>query len=186
MQKLYTKVVNGTRRIEPRNKIIINLYNRCIYCPTEDVLLEHGWVEYTPENIADTQTEETIEDDLSLIKESLKDDLLNHDSSSHVNIFYINGDRLWFNKTTRSNLIQRFNAEKYEGVELTKLWYNNIEYNLSVDTAIDMLYKLESYAAKCYDTTQKHLSNIDKLEDINEAKDYNYYSDYPTPLHFDI
>lgn len=186
MQKLYTKVINGVRHIEPRNKIVIHLHNRKIYCPTEKRLFEQGWVEYTPENIADTQTEETVGDDLFLIKESLKDDLLKHDSSNRVNIFYINGDHLWFNKTTRANLIQRFNAEKYEGIESTKLWYNNIEYNLSVDTAINMLYKLEAYAAKCYDATQNHLSNIDKLEDINEAKEYNCYSDYPTPLHFDI
>ena len=47
-----------------------------------------------------------------------------------------------------------------------------------------MLYALEFYASTCYDNTQRHISNVNKLENINEVKDYDYKSGYPEKLKF--
>ena len=47
-----------------------------------------------------------------------------------------------------------------------------------------MLYLIEAYASQCYDNTQKHLSNISKLETLEEVKNYDYKIGYPQPLQF--
>jgi hypothetical protein len=47
-----------------------------------------------------------------------------------------------------------------------------------------MLYTIEIYASKCYDNTQKHLAEIQKIETLEELKNYDYKSGYPEYLRF--
>jgi hypothetical protein len=47
-----------------------------------------------------------------------------------------------------------------------------------------MLYTIEIYASQCYDNTQKHLAEVDKLEVIDEINNYNYRTGYPEKLKF--
>lgn len=178
-QKLYTKTINNIKYIEPRNNIILSILNRKIYNPSEELLFKHGWVEYI-------ENDDVIIDELQAAKHEIKSQIIEHDTSIHVNIFYINGEPLWFDKTMRNNLMQRFNAEKHEGLENTKIWYNDIEYELSIDIAINILYKLEVYAAKCFDTTQTHLNNIEEMDDVECVKNYDFYAGYPVPIQFNI
>jgi hypothetical protein len=49
---------------------------------------------------------------------------------------------------------------------------------------MQMLYALEVYASECYDNTQLHLSNIDKLETLEEIAEYDYKVGYPKKLQF--
>lgn len=47
-----------------------------------------------------------------------------------------------------------------------------------------MLYAIEVYASQCYDNTQYHLANVEKLETLDEIMEYNYMSGYPEKLEF--
>ena len=47
-----------------------------------------------------------------------------------------------------------------------------------------MLYSIELYASACYDNTQKHKANIDKLETIEDVEAYDFTTDYPEYLNF--
>lgn len=47
-----------------------------------------------------------------------------------------------------------------------------------------MLYAIEVYASKCYDNTQKHLANVEKLETLEEIIEYDYHTGYPEKLNF--
>lgn len=47
-----------------------------------------------------------------------------------------------------------------------------------------MLYALEVYASECYDNTQAHLANVDKIETLDAVLEYNYTVGYPDKLHF--
>ena len=78
----------------------------------------------------------------------------------------------------------RFQAEQASVKTETTLWYNDMEFTLSLSEAIDMLYALEVYASACYDNTQRHISNVNKLENIDEIKDYDYKLGYPEKLKF--
>lgn len=107
-----------------------------------------------------------------------------YDTSSNVNEFTYQGDKLWLSKDTRSNLIMRLNAEKASSVEETTLWFNNKKYILNVDDAINMLNALEIYASKCYDCTAQHKANVLNLSDIKGIEEYDYTAGYPEKLVF--
>lgn len=122
----------------------------------------------------------TIED----AKREMKDTITRYDSSNEVNIFYIQGLEVWLDKATRTGLKLRFEAEAAAGQTETILWYNNMQFPLTVEMAIQMLYAIELYASACYDNTQKHLATIAGLETIEEVDNYDYTTGYPDKLNF--
>ena len=78
----------------------------------------------------------------------------------------------------------RFESELARGKKETTLWYNNYQFSLNLDDAVEMLYSIEEYASMCYDNTQLHLSNISKLDIIEEIENYDFRQGYPEKLYF--
>lgn len=162
-------------KIKTAKQIIIHKDGKQIINPTEEMILANGWVEY----IAPVY-EKTIED----YKRDKKDEILHFDSSEEVNIFYIQGLPVWLDKTTRAGLKLRFEAEIAVGKTDTVLWYNGMQFPLSLEQAIQMLYAIEVYASACYDNTQKHLTAVDILETVEDIENYDYRIGYPEKLEF--
>lgn len=162
-------------KIKTAKQIIIRKDGKQIINPTEEMVLANGWVEYVA-----PVYEKTIED----YKRDKKDEILHFDSSEEVNIFYIQGLPVWLDKATRAGLKLRFEAEIAMGKTDTVLWYNGIQFPLSLEQAIQMLYAIEVYASACYDNTQKHLTAIDNFETIEEIDLYDYLVGYPDKLEF--
>ena len=124
---------------------------------------------------------------VQLLKDKLKEQILRYDSSEHVNSFTIADVKLWIDKATRVGLKLRFEAEKRLGKTETTLWQNGMQFPLPLEgdiTALDMLDGIELYASACYDTTQRHLAEVDKLETVDEVMAYDYASGYPQKLVF--
>lgn len=192
MNTLYTKEIDGRMVIKPRRNIILNVVksipvspdsdeteevNMQTFNPTHEMLIEDGWELYvTPE-----PTEEELFNDAKRQKIL---EINNYDSSDEINIFYIQGLPVWLDKATRAGLKLRFEAELAIGKTDTTLWYDNMQFPLSLENAMHMLYAIEVYASACYDNTQLHLSNVDKLETIDEIKNYDYIKGYPEKLNF--
>lgn len=156
-----------------RNQIIVHKNGKQIINPTEEMLLEDGWIEYVIPTY-----EPTIED----YRRDKKREIEMYDASDDVNIFYINGVPVWLDKATRAGLKLRFEAEKVMLKEYTTLWYNNQEFILPLDSAIQMLYAIEVYASECYDNTQRHIAEISKLETKEEIEMYDFRIGYPEKL----
>ena len=175
MNKLYTK----GDLIKSRNQIIINIDDRQIINPSNEMLINDGWVEYIPEQL-------TEEDIFNQNKQNLYNDIMNYDSSDNVNMFFIGELPMWLDKNTRAGLLLRFQAEKASGLNSTTLWYNGMQFPLGVDMAIEMLYAIELYASACYDNTQMHISNILKLTTNKEIEEYDYKVGYPEKLYFSM
>lgn len=117
-------------------------------------------------------------------KREMTDKINRYDSSSSVNIFYIQGLEVWLDKATRTGLKLRFEAEMAMGQTETTLWYNNMQFPLTVENAIKMLYAIELYASACYDRTQAHLAAVNALEDVETIDTYDYKAGYPEKLNF--
>ena len=167
-------VIKGQRTIKDKdgNDKVINTNT---FNPTEEMILANGWEEYiTP------IYEPTIED---YRRDKIRE-IERYDSSDDVNIFYIQGLPVWLDKATRAGLKLRFEAELAMKEENTTLWYGNQSFTLQLNMAIQMLYAIEVYASKCYDNTQKHLANVDKLETLEEIIEYDYHTGYPEKLNF--
>ena len=162
-------------KIKTAKQIIIRKDGKQIINPTEEMILANGWVEY----IAPVY-EKTIED----YRREKKDEILHFDSSEEVNTFYIQGLPVWLDKETRAGLKLRFEAEISKGKTDTVVWYNGMQFPLSLEQAIQMLYAIEVYASACYDNTQKHLTTVDILETIEDIENYDYRTGYPDKLRF--
>lgn len=148
--------------------------NTNTYNPTEEMILADGWVEY----------EEPKVDELVLAKQKATRAIERYDSSDEVNAFYMQGQPMWLDKSTRAGLMLRFQAEQSVGKVETTLWCGSTMYTLSITDALNMLMALELYASECYDVTQSHIANINKLQTIEELEQYNFRIGYPEKLSF--
>lgn len=163
--------------ILPVSRIIIYTENSQIFNPTEEMLLNDGWVEYV-------KPEPSTEEVLEKAKNSKIEEILAYDSSDEVNIFYISGMPVWMDKATRAGLKLRFEAELESAKTETILWYEGHQFPLNLDVAMKMLYAIEIYASACYDNTQHHLANVAALSTSAEVDNYDYRTGYPEKLQF--
>ena len=169
-------VLHGTRTIKDKDGKEKEVKTQIIN-PKEEMLLADGWVEYvTPE-----PTEEEL---LSRAKRNKVREIEAYDTSSEVNCFYMQGQPMWLDKSTRAGLMLRFQAEQSMGKTETTLWYGSVMYTLLIDSAMAMLMALEVYASQCYDNTQRHLAEVNALETIEAIESYDYRVGYPEKLEF--
>lgn len=133
--------------------------------------------------------EEYINGEVTLEKviEARKEELSLYDSSEAINSLVVNGKQMWFDKTTRACIAYSMQVEKEQGADMTTLYDNDgVAYKLPIDTALDMFAQLEMYAKACYNKTQEHKAEIDKLTSIESALSYNIKTGYPEKLEFNI
>lgn len=177
--KLYEKIINGKKHCKPVNKITIIKDGMQTFNPTEEMLFADGWVEHIPEVY-----EPTEEELLNREKERKINEILEYDSSTEVNEFFLGETSIWLDKATRAGLKLRFEAEISLGKDNTSLWYNNVQYSLGLNKAMQMLLAIELYASECYDNTQLHVANVSKIATMDELKEYDYRVGYPEKLRF--
>jgi hypothetical protein len=152
-----------------------------IFNPTEEMILEDGWVEYISTVNIPTPTDEEI---LERYRSDKIEDIIKYDASSEVNEFFLGETSIWLDKATRAGLKLRFEAEISLGKDTTTLWYDNIQYSLGLNKATQMLLAIELYASACYDNTQAHVANVKALENIEDIKNYDHRAGYPEKLRF--
>lgn len=171
-------VLHVTKTIKDKNgndkEVKVQVIN-----PAEEMLLEHGWVEYII-----PVYEPTEEEIFNIEKEHIKKEILIYDASPEVNEFYVNGESIWLDKATRTGLLLRLQSEQILGDTETTLWYGTKKFVLPIDIAQMMLHQVEKYASQCYDNTQMHLANIEEITDIDELRHYDYTTGYPEKLNF--
>ena len=102
-----------------------------IFNPTEETLLEHGWVEY----VEPAPVEPTEEELLNMAKESAKREIEIYDSSDEVNSFYMQDQQMWLDKATRAGLMLRLQAEQTTGKVNTTLWYEGHQFEIPMEQA---------------------------------------------------
>lgn len=191
MNTLFTKTINDSTVVKSRKNIVVNRQDNIMnpdtgemetvylqtFNPTDEILFADGWELYIPP----VPTEEQI---LANAKKDKKNDINSYDSSSAINEFYIQDVPVWLDKATRAGLKLRFEAEIAMGKTETALWYNNMQFPLELNLAMQMLYAIEIYASECYDNTQLHLANVDKIETLDAVLEYDYTVGYPEKLRF--
>ena len=173
--KKYAKIIDGREVIKSANEIVVHKNGQQTINPSEKQILADGWVEYIePEYVP------TLEE----IKSRKVDEILAYDSSQAVNEFSMGGLPIWLDKATRAGLLLRFEAEAKAGRTSTTLWYNGLPFTLPLTYAQEILIALELYASACYDNTQSHIAEVQKLESKEAVETYDYTTGYPSKLLF--
>ena len=176
MNELYIKEIDGQLVTRHINDIVVIKDGMRIFNPSVELVLEDGWAVYEQPEPEDIH--------INNLRQQRIDDLIRWDSSDNVNIFYLGEMPIWLDKATRVGLMLRFQSENALGKEQTTLWYDGIPVVLQLEDAIKMLYAIELYASACYDNTQKHYSNILKLNTEHDILNYDIRVGYPEKLTF--
>lgn len=177
---IYIKKIDGRTVIKNRNQIVVLKNGMQTINPPHEMLIDDGWKEYIPPTPAEPTEEELLE----RAKRRKVSEIHEYGESDAVDEFSVNGIDMWLDKATRAGLMLRFQAEQAAGAYSTTLWHNGIQFPLPLGSAIQMLYALEIYASKCYDNTQRHMSEVQKLNTIEEVESYDYTTGYPEKLTF--
>lgn len=186
--KLYEKIIDGVMHCKPASRIVLIKDDMQIFNPTEEMLLEEGWIEH----VSTLDPEPTEKDLLEEAKLNKILELEDYDSSSEVNICYITlGDfemPYWADKTERSSLKTAVQNCISLGRELYRLDLRDkgVSMNISCEALLQMLAALEVYAVDCYNKTTDHIFAIKALETIEEVEAYDFTIGYPEKLRFNI
>ena len=112
--------------------------------------------------------------------------ILDYDTSSDVNGFVLNGNKVWLDKGTRVGLMNSTTIAKSVGQKTTTLWLGSMKLVVDCDKAIQLLSALEMYALECFNVTASHKQAVSKLTTIEEVEDYDYKAGYPKMLEMSI
>ncbi len=123
---------------------------------------------------------------INVIKKYLLSLQKEYDSSFEVNCFILSGKKVWLDKSTRVGLFNLLTMEKASNTEIITLWFNTIPIEIEINKAITLLTAVEKYAKQCYDNTQKHYAEINKLNSIEDCLQYDITAGYPVILNIQI
>ena len=108
------------------------------------------------------------------------------DTSSAVNGFMLNGQRVWLDKATRVGLMNSTSIAKAMGQPTTTLWLGDMKLVVECDKAIQLLSALEMYALECFNVTAAHKKAIAEMSTVESVLAYDYTAGYPEMLEMRI
>lgn len=109
-----------------------------------------------------------------------------HDTSSAVNGFILNGQRVWLDKATRVGLMNSTTIAKAMGQATTTLWLSDVKLVVECDKAIQLLSALEMYALECFNVTAAHKKAVAEMSTVESVLGYDYTADYPKMLEMSV
>ena len=124
----------------------------------------------------------TEADVLNSAKESVLAAVETYDTSSAVNGFILNGQRVWLDKATRVGLMNSTSIAKAMGQSTTTLWLGEVKLVVECDKAIQLLSALEMYALECFNVTAAHKKAVAEMSTVEEVLGYDYKAGYPEML----
>lgn len=112
--------------------------------------------------------------------------ILAYDTSSDVNGFMLNGNKVWLDKGTRVGLMNSIQITRDMGQDTTTLWFDGYKLEVRCDMAIMLLSSLEMYALECFNVTAAHKKAVSELTTIDEVEAYDYKNGYPKQLDINL
>lgn len=109
-----------------------------------------------------------------------------HDTSSAVNGFILNGQRVWLDKATRVGLMNSTSIAKAMGQPTTTLWLGDAKLVVECDKAIQLLSALEMYALECFNVTAAHKKAVAEMSTVESVLGYDYKAGYPKVLEMSV
>lgn len=102
-----------------------------------------------------------------------------YDTSSAVNAFILNGQKVWLDKATRVGLMNSTTIAKAMGQTTTTLWMGDAKLVVDCDKAIQLLSALEMYALECFNITAAHKKAVTEMTTLEDVLGYDYTGGYP-------
>ena len=152
----------------------------CNQCKTRAAyLMNLGEKEY---DLVSEEWQERCKATLEKAKKEKLASILAYDTSSDVNGFMLNGNKVWLDKETRVGLMNSTQITRDMGQDTTTLWFDGYKLEVRCDMAIMLLSSLEMYALECFNVTAAHKKAVSELTTIEEVDAYDYKTGYPKQL----
>lgn len=152
----------------------------CNQCKTRAAyLMNLGEKEY---DLVSEEWQERCKATLEKAKKEKLAAILAYDTSSDVNGFMLNGNKVWLDKETRVGLMNSTRITRDMGQDTTTLWFDGYKLEVRCDMAIMLLSSLEMYALECFNVTAAHKKAVSELTTIEEVETYDYKTGYPKQL----
>lgn len=156
----------------------------CNQCKTRAAyLMNLGEKEY---DLVSEEWQERCKATLEKAKKEKLAAILAYDTSSDVNGFMLNGNKVWLDKETRVGLMNSTQITRDMGHDTTTLWFDGYKLEVKCDMAIMLLSSLEMYALECFNVTAAHKKAVSELTTIEEVEAYDYKTGYPKQLNIDL
>lgn len=168
------RYINDKNEFAPSNIVIDGIL---VMNPTEEQLIAAGYHKYVA-------PEKTLDD----YKNDKMQEIMSYDSSDTVNNITIrHGDKeidYWLDMAQRAKLKVSIQTMKDLGHTTYRLDIRDkgISIDANVDALITNINKMEEYATLCYRATTDHLNAVKALTTVDDVKNYNYKTGYPTKL----
>lgn len=128
----------------------------------------------------------TEADVLNSAKASVLADIEAYDTSTAVNGFILNRQRVWLDKATRVGLMNSTTIAKAMGQATTTLWLGDAKLVVECDKAIQLLSALEMYALECFNVTAAHKKAVSEMSTVESVLRYDYTAGYPEVLTMNV
>lgn len=152
----------------------------CNQCKTRAAyLMNLGEKEY---DLVSEEWQERCKATLEKAKKEKLAAILAYDTSSDVNGFMLNGNKVWLDKETRVGLMNSTQITRDMGQDTTTMWFDGYKLEVRCDMAIMLLSSLEMYALECFNVTAAHKKAVSELTTIDEVEAYDYKTGYPKQL----
>ena len=156
----------------------------CNQCKTRAAyLMNLGEKEY---DLVSEEWRERCKATLEKAKKEKLEAILAYDTSSDVNGFMLNGNKVWLDKGTRVGLMNSIQITRDMGQDTTTMWFDGYKLEVRCDMAIMLLSSLEMYALECFNVTAAHKKAVSELTTIEEAEAYDYKTGYPKQLDINL
>ena len=113
-----------------------------------------------------------------------------YDTSDDVNGFTVlQGENIitaWLTPAERANYRSSIDAAELVGVNNLSLYINDAFITIPTATAKVMLAQIQLYADQCFIVTKQHKAAVEAMNDIQTVDNFDYTSDYPNKLVFDL
>lgn len=109
-----------------------------------------------------------------------------YDTSSAVNGFILNGQRVWLDFELRDRVYQGNERLQRIGRTDTTLWLGKQCYNLSIEQAQNIISHIEAYAKDCYNVTAAHKKAVAEMSTVEDVLGYDYTAGYPEVLTMNV
>lgn len=119
-------------------------------------------------------------------RKMLEANITAYDTSDNVNGFFVGEKKMWFDKNTRTSLMNTLQIEKNAGYDVTTMWWEAESYTIPIALFEQMLSALELYAKACYNVTQSHLAEAKAMTTYSALAAYDFTEGYPEMLHFNV
>ena len=156
----------------------------CNQCKTRAAyLMNLGEKEY---DLVSEEWQERCKATLEKAKKEKLAAILAYDTSSDVNGFMLNGNKVWLDKETRVGLMNSTQITRDMGQDTTTMWFDGYKLEVRCDMAIMLLSSLEMYALECFNVTAAHKKAVSELTTIEEVEAYDYKVGYPKMLEMSV